>query len=337
MLLPEHHFNIADLHCDLLWFLSLDSSRTPFDLSVRCAVPQLLKGNVSIQVLPIYAETHPESVISGMAQAEIYRQLPKKYPDAFEHFHHEEQLEEKQKKRILLLPAIENASAVCDENENLDKALERLTQLQRRIGKLLYVSLTWNTENRFGGGTLTRSGLKDDGKRLIDYLHQKGIAIDFSHTSDHLAYDMLNYFDKQGIAPVVMASHSNLRKIANFPRNLPDDLAKEIIKRNGVIGLNFIRFLVGKESINHFSDQLAHVLSLGGSSHVCLGADFFCTEDMSPANYKPPTELFFENVENASQYENVIGIWRKNLGLGEELLKDICRENFVRFIKRQQK
>ena len=262
MLLSEPHFPIADLHCDLLWYLSLDSSRTPYDLSVRCAVPQLHKGNVSIQVLPIFAETNPESVNSGVTQAEIFKHLPKKYPDVFEHLHHTEQLEDNQSKRILLLPAVENASALFSEDEDLDRALERLTQLLRRIGKFVYISLTWNTENRFGGGALTRTGLKDDGKRLIDYLYQKGIAIDFSHTSDHLAFDMLDYFDKQGIDPIVLASHSNMRKVANFPRNLPDDLAKEIIKRKGLIGLNFIRFLVGRDSTDHFSHQLAHLLSI---------------------------------------------------------------------------
>ena len=58
---------------------------------------------------------------------------------------------------------------------------------------------------------------------------------------------------------------------------------------------------------------------------------------MRPANYKPPKELFFDTVANASNYGNVVALWRKNLGLGEELLKDICRENFVRFVKRFQK
>lgn len=326
---------IADLHCDLLWYLSLGSRRTPFDVAARCAVPQLRKGNVAVQVLPIYAETGPGSVESGLAQAEIYKQLPKKYPEAFDHLHRSEQLETSDEgKPIFLLPAVENASALCGEGEELEVGLERLTHVQRRIGKFLYVSLTWNTENRFGGGALTRAGLKEDGKRLIDYLYDKKIGIDFSHASDHLAYGMLDYFEKEGIAPVVLASHSNMRKVANFPRNLPDDLAKEIIRRDGVIGMNFIRFLVGRETVDLFCNQMAQLSALGGTGHACFGADFFCPEDMSPANYKPVGELFFDTVSDAGCYGKVIDLWRRGLGLDDSSLKGICLDNFVRFAKK---
>lgn len=139
--------------------------------------------------------------------------------------------QEESTNKIGIIPAIENASAICNEKEDLSIALERLTALQRRIGKLLYVSLTWNHENRFGGGNHTEKGLKNDGKLLVDYLCHKGIALDFSHASDYLAYDLLNYIEKKGLRLPLLASHSNMRSIADFPRNLPDEIAKEIIKK----------------------------------------------------------------------------------------------------------
>lgn len=323
---------IADLHCDLLWYLSLDPSRTPYDDAVRCSVGQLAKGQVKIQILPMYADTAPGSQHSGLAQAEVIKSLPKKYPDVFEPVRSVQQLErEAANGKVGILPAVENASAICGEDEELDFALERLTATQRRIGKLFYVSLTWNFENRFGGGASTRVGLKEDGKRLIDYLAQKNIAIDLSHASDDLAFGILDYIDKKRLQPNVIASHSNMRKVANLPRNLPDDLAKEIIKRKGVIGLNFIRFLVGRDSKANFCRQLEHLLSIGGGASVAFGADFFCADDMNPAYFKPVSDLFFPDVADASAYGVVIEQWRRELGIPEEVIEDICCRNFARF------
>ncbi len=55
--------------------------------------------------------------------------------------------------------------------------------------------MTHHTENRFGGGNFSEVGLKEDGKVLLDYLTDKNIVIDLAHTSDALAFGILNYID----------------------------------------------------------------------------------------------------------------------------------------------
>jgi membrane dipeptidase len=326
---------IADLHCDLLWYLSLDPKRTPYDLEARCAVPQLKEGRVKLQVLPIFVETNGDSVASGEKQAQAFKSLPASYPDVFKFLRFKSDLDElSQQDNIGILPAIENASAICSETEDLSIGLERLTALQRKVGKLLYVSLTWNTENRFGGGAHSKVGLKEDGKELVDYLCSKGIAVDFSHTSDYLAYDLLNYIDKKGLSLPLMASHSNMRAVCNVPRNLPDDIAKEIIKRQGVIGINFIRYFLGAESPVSFAKQLEHVLQLGGEQAVCLGADFFCIEDLPLEMQKPLDVLFFPSFNHAGSYSRLIELWKKELGLDLRIMAKISSENLLSFIKK---
>jgi membrane dipeptidase len=324
--------SIADLHCDLLWYLSLDAKRSAYDPTVRCSISQLQEGNVKIQTLPIFTETEAHSVKKGEHQANLFKYLPRNYPGIFHLIKREEQIAPLD--RIGIIPAIENASAICSEKEDLDHALERLTALQRKIGKVLYISLTWNQENRFGGGNQTNIGLKPDGERLIDYLAMKGIAVDFSHTSDHLAYDMLNYIEKKALDLPLLASHSNLRAVTNFPRNLPDEIAKEVIKRNGVIGLNFIRYLVGQESPRFFVRHIEHLLKLGGEKNICLGADFFCIEDVPKENRKPEDLLFFPSYHHAGTYGKVIELWKKELSLSDTTIKNICLSNFIRFFKR---
>lgn len=325
---------IVDLHCDLLWYLSLDPRRTAHDLPVRCAIPQLREGNVKVQTLPIFVETSCDSVASGEKQASIFKALPASYPDTFQLLRGESDLDTlSHSNKIHIVPAIENASAFCDEYEDLDQGLARLSALQRKVGKLLYVSLTWNSENRFGGGAHTKTGLKEDGKKLVEFLCSRKIPIDCSHASDHLAFDMINYFEKKGLQPFLIASHSNMRAICNGARNLPDEIAKEIIRRKGIIGFNFIRYFLGQESPQSFVHQLTHLLKMGGEHAACLGADFFCIEDLPPDLQKPADVLFFPSYSNAGAYGDLVRLWKKELSLPDATLDKICHGNALRFLR----
>lgn len=323
---------IADLHCDLLSFLSLNPKHSPYDTEVRCAIPQLQQGNVKLQTMAITSLTEPGSSTRGWRQAEIFKTLPQQYPEIFEHLRSAKQLHQlTSSKTIIIVPAIENASAICDESEDLETALKTFTSWQRKIGKMLYVCFTWNTENRFGGGCSTPIGLKNDGRRLLDYLCEKGIPVDFSHASDKLAEDILNHLDKQNIPHPVLASHSNMRAIVNVPRNLPNDLVKEILRRNGVIGLNFIRHFIGDDSPNNFVKHLEHLLLLKGHNQTCFGADFYWTEEL-PVEYRRPLGSFFPDYGHAGTYPKVIDMWQKHLPLTEETVAGICYDNLVKFI-----
>lgn len=323
-------FSIADLHCDLLWYLSLDAKRTANDLVARCAIPQLRSGNVCFQVLAIFVETAQGSVNQGRKQAEIFHALPTLYPEVFKPIRKVNESDQ----RIGIISAIENASAICEEEDDLNNALEQFTALQRKMGRLLYVSLTWNSENRFGGGALTKVGLKSDGKQLIEYLAEQRIAVDLSHASDFLAYDILNEIERKGLKLRVIASHSNMRAVANVPRNLPDDIAKEIIKREGLIGINFVRDFVGSDSPTNFSKQLESLLKIGGENSVCFGADFFCVGDLPVEMRKPVDDHFFPEYNNAGSYAKVIDLWKKELKLSDEVLEKICKGNFSRYYHR---
>ena len=324
---------IADLHCDLLCYLSRNAEHTPYDLPVRCAIPQLKKGNVKVQTLAIFTETQPGSSKNGLAQADVFKGLPTRFPDVFEFIRSGEQFGHLENSlKIGILPAIENASSFCEENDHIDEVLSNLTCLQRKIGKLAYVSLTWNSENRFGGGAATNVGLKSDGKRLINYLVSKKIPLDFSHTSDRLAYDIINYLEKENLYLPLLASHSNLRSVTNLPRNLPDDITKEIIRRKGLIGLNFFRAFVGVDSSDYFIRHLERILEFNGEKSFCFGADFFHDDDLSP-QYRMKGDPFFPSFDNSSAYPHLIDLWRKRHSTTYEVLKLISYHNVVNFLR----
>lgn len=317
---------VVDFHCDLLLYLGGDPKRTASDLICRCAYPQMREGGVKVQILPI-SETVPDSSASGDTQVSIFQKLPHEH---FEILRRLEQLENiAQRKKIGILMAVENASTWCDDEDDLKKRFERLEEIEKQISKVVYISLTWNFENRFGGGALTSVGLKEDGKRLLDFLHGRKIAVDFSHTSDALAAGILNYIDQKKLAIPIIASHSNSRAIHDVPRNLPDEFIVEIFKRKGIIGLNTIRYFVGnpEDAPAKFAEHLAHLVKLGGKEQVCLGLDFFYENDVAAHFRKSADQLFFPELSDASCYPKLFAYCLPSL------IEGLSHQNALSFLK----
>lgn len=297
---------VVDLHCDLLFYLALNPDRTPNDPVSHCSFPQLHAGNVQLQVLAIYGETGLYSLLSGLKQIEIFQAL-EKHPS------------------IQLLPAFESASAFCLENEPLDFVFKRLKQILTQITPL-YISLTWNGENRFGGGIGSKAGLKKDGEELLRFLSGKGIAIDLSHATDQLSRETIDFIDNHKLELRIMASHCNFRKVENHPRNLPDDVAKEIIKREGLIGLVlYSKFLKNQQQL---LEQIEYGLQLGGDNALAFGADFFCLED-----FDDPSKAghFFPEMADSSKYPSILNKLKQ---LSLKQLEAISSKNALRFINK---
>lgn len=295
---------LVDLHCDLLLYLSMGPDRTLHDSQALCSLPQLQQGGVTHQVLALFGETKPHSVLLGEKQLSCFEEISSKGEG------------------ILFLPAIENGSVFALEQEPLDHALQRLETFLGRISPL-YISLTWNGENRFGGGCGSPVGLKEDGKELLSYLSGRGIAIDFSHTSDTLAFGILNEIDKGGLDLPVLASHSNFRSVHGAERNLPDDLAKEIFRRGGLIGLVFYaKFL--KEPAQ-LIEHIEKGLSLGGEKGLAFGADFFCDQDVVVDSG------FHPELSDSSCYRHLIPSLTAHFGA--PLMERIGGENALAFLK----
>ncbi len=314
---------VIDLHCDLLCYLQMKQGRTPFDPLSRASFSQMKEGGVRLQTLAIFTYTKPGSTESAQQQIEIFSQLPHRYPDQYEFFTGTDFSD-----KIAIVPAFENASGFCEEDEPLEKGLARLQHWYRQLKRILYISLTWDHENRFGGGNASTVGLKEDGKQLLRWMDGKRIAVDFSHTSDALAFDILNFIDKQGLKIPVLASHSNFRAITNVARNLPDELAQEIIRRQGIIGFNLFSPFIGASDSNNLLKHVEHGLKLNGQNALAFGADFFNDADFPGAKekYKSDT-LFFPNFGDASTYPHMLQLFE------QKLRPAIAAENSLNFFK----
>jgi len=94
-------------------------------------------------------------------------------------------------------------------------------------------------------------GLNAFGKKIVARMQELHMIIDVSHASDKTVEDVLNVTT----APF-MASHSNARALCDIPRNLPDDLIKEIADRNGYIGVNFFPVFLKKTIFDQVSKNV---------------------------------------------------------------------------------
>lgn len=328
---------VADLHCDLLAFLGAASGRSVWDDTSRGSVAQLRDGGVRTQVLPIFVPGGERSHAWHLAQVDAFERLLDASGEARGVFWHrlrpETRGDGEVEGSIGVAPAIENAAGLGLDTEPVAVLIERLRQLQRRIGPFVYVSLTWALGNRFGGGNAAQGqGLTDDGRAMIDALVELGIPLDLSHTSARLADEALRHLDKHAAHHVVLASHCNLRAVKNHARNLSDDQVREVARRGGLIGLTYIKAFVG-DTIDDFIDHVRHARALGVEGRLCLGADFFYAGDLSSERARKAT-YFFPEHGDASCHQDVLRRVSNALEVesAEALVNAMAGENLERFL-----
>ena len=110
-----------------------------------------------------------------------------------------------------------------------------------RLG-VRYMTLTWSNTNEWAdsSGDINDSsvqhhnGLTEFGKDVVYEMNRLGMIVDISHVSDKTFYDTL----LASRAPVI-ASHSSSRALTNHPRNMTDDMLREISRRGGVVMVNY--------------------------------------------------------------------------------------------------
>lgn len=135
------------------------------------------------------------------------------------------------------------------------------------------MTLTWNAENAIGGGADTHKGLTVFGKQVVREMERTGIIVDISHASEELFYDVAENSSKPFVA-----SHSNAYAVTSHRRNLKDEQIREMIRRRGLIGLNFHNAFLNdspeKAGAYDILRHAEHFLSLGCEDCLCFGSDF---------------------------------------------------------------
>ncbi len=222
-----------------------------------------------------------------------------------------------------------------EEGEICEGSTEKLTYFYEQ--GLRMMSLTWNFENSLAfpqkkvedaeGKILhilpeTERGLKEKGFIFVEKMEELGIIIDVSHLGDAGVKDVLRCSKRPFVA-----SHSNARALCSHPRNLSDDLIREMAERGCVTGLNFYAaflrdFKEGEKTQSCLEDCVRQVLYLfrkGGEDFVGLGSDYDGIED----------NLEWEHAGNMERLADAL----QKAGLHERQLDKFASGNVLRLYK----
>ena len=294
---------VLDSHCDTPSHilnhrdLSLENELAQVDF------PKLERGGVDGAFFALYipAELDTEAARNHMyAMLEgVKRAIKDNQNRAAFAFSRSQALQNKSQGLFSVFLGLENGSPLGQDEE----AFELLHSLYNE--GVRYITLCHSEANQICDSCASKSpkwgGLSPFGKQLIAEMNRIGMLVDVSHISDSSFYDVLACSTK----PVV-ATHSCCRALADHPRNMTDDMIRELARRGGVIQINFYPvFLdssfavqldesgifdrekrkawndVQKEllalkrpSFRLIADHIDHVVSLSGIDHVGLGSDF---------------------------------------------------------------
>jgi membrane dipeptidase len=100
-----------------------------------------------------------------------------------------------------------------------------------------YVTLTHSGNCEWADSSTDKplhNGLSPFGKQVIAEMNRLGMMVDVSHVSDKTFHDVL----ATSKAPII-ASHSNCRALCDHPRNMSDEMIRELAAKGGLIQINF--------------------------------------------------------------------------------------------------
>lgn len=142
------------------------------------------------------------------------------------------------------------------------------------------VALVHSGANIYAHGNGQDGPLTDAGKALLDEMATHRVVLDVSHLSDRSFRQAMDHFKGK-----VVATHSNCRSLVPGDRQLTDEQMREIIERDGVIGMvAFNCFLDAswkmkdttqqRVSLERMAEHIDHVCQLTGDArHVGIGSD----------------------------------------------------------------
>jgi membrane dipeptidase len=134
--------------------------------------------------------------------------------------------------------------------------------------------LSCNTNNGIGSGFLERrdGGLSVFGASIMKRMEEVGMGVDVSHCRDQTTLDAL-----QAAKKPVLFTHAACRAIVrNVTRNKTDEAIRLMAKTGGVMGIDFIRFMVrDREPVTteNVLDHFDYVRKLVGVEHLATGSD----------------------------------------------------------------
>jgi membrane dipeptidase len=208
-----------------------------FDLSLRhndgnIDIPRMKEGGLSAIFFSIWIPSKilgPEAVKKALDQIDAVRETVRKNPnDLILATSAADIREAKNQHKIAVLMGVEGGHMMGNDLS----VLRTFAALGVR-----YMTLTHMDNNEWADSSTDKpahNGLTDFGKDVIREMNRLGVIVDIAHVSDKTFYDAL----ETSKAPI-FSSHSSCRAICQAPRNMTDDMIRDLAKHGGVIQINY--------------------------------------------------------------------------------------------------
>ncbi|AWF83443.1 peptidase M19 [Microbulbifer sp. A4B17] len=126
-------------------------------------------------------------------------------------------------------------------------------------------------DNELGGSLHGESGrgLSAFGREAVQEMERRSIIIDVAHSSEQVVREVLDIVER----PVIV-SHTGLQGACKSPRNISDEVMKEIANKGGLIGIGFWPGAVCDTSPESIVKSIRYAIDILGVDHVALGSDY---------------------------------------------------------------
>nr|XP_027217365.1 dipeptidase 1-like [Penaeus vannamei] len=227
------------------------------------------------------------SVQLTLEQIDLIKRVLKKYNQYLELVTKSEDITAVFKKgKIASLIAIEGGHGIS----NSLGTLRMMYELGVRYLTLTHTCDTpWATSSviETKGGSTSHPGLSDFGKvrqtaakggtgkgreKVVQEMNRLGMMVDLSHVSTQTMRDTLAATQ----APIIF-SHSSARALCDNPRNVPDDVLRQVKHNRGIVMVSFYADHVScadRANVTHVAKHINHIREIAGIDHVGIGADF---------------------------------------------------------------
>jgi membrane dipeptidase len=192
---------------------------------------------------------------------------------------------------------------------SINSSLAILRQLHRLGAR--YMTLTHSLNVPWADSatdTPKLDGLSPFGEEVVREMNRLGMLVDLSHASPATMADAL----RVTTAPVIF-SHSSARALTDVPRNVPDDILRQLPKNGGVVMVTFVPGFVSQAVADHGRRETAERARLTkelGSNTAAIDQAVAAWRKANP----PPSASMLQVADHIDHIRKVAGI--DHIGLG---------------------
>lgn len=217
-----------------------------------------------------------------------------------------------------------------------------LLRIFQRLG-IRCMHLTANLRNQISDSCMgrTNGGLTDFGVEVVREMNRLGLVIDIAQLSPTGCLEVLDLSTQS-----VIASNSNVKTLCNHPRNLDDEVIKQLAENGGVMGVHCLSIFVSEKpnpTIENLLQHVDYVVNLTGVDHVGIGPDLlenwpkemyrhiWAGEKTLESNFLE--SAYVKGLENISKIPELADTLR-NRGYSNTDVKKILGGNFLRVFQK---